>query len=147
MIPTLTGLVKLHKNDTPIRPVINWKNAPGYKLAKMLARKLTSYIPLPFTYNVTNMVQSMNDLTDFPHDHNIKFAALDISSMYSNIPTQDVITTIKKLRTVNNIDGRTTRDIIRITKTLTEQNYFHLQDTIYIQNKGLAMGAPTSSIL
>jgi len=48
---------------------------------------------------------------------------------------------------MNNIDGRTTRDIIRIEKTLIEQNFFHLWDTIYIQNKGLAMGNPTSSIL
>jgi len=47
--PTMRGLVKLHKEDIPIRPIINWRNAPGYKLAKMLAGKLTSYIPLPFT--------------------------------------------------------------------------------------------------
>jgi hypothetical protein len=40
--PTMRGLVKLHKEDTPIRLIINWRNAPGYKLAKMLAGKLTS---------------------------------------------------------------------------------------------------------
>jgi len=64
------GLVKLHKEDTPIRPIINWRKAPGYKLAKMLAGKLTSYNPLPSAYNVTNMVQLMNDLTDIPYNHN-----------------------------------------------------------------------------
>jgi len=83
MAPTLRGLGKLHKEDTPIRPVINRKNKPGYKMAKMLARKLTSYIPLPFTYNVTNTVQLISDLTDFPYDHNIKFASLDISIITS----------------------------------------------------------------
>ena len=45
--PTMRGIVKLHIEDTPIRPIINWRNASGYKLAKMLARKLTTHPP-PF---------------------------------------------------------------------------------------------------
>ena len=110
--PTTRGLVKTHKEDTPIRPIINWRNAPGYKLTKMLAGKLTSYIPLPFTYNVTNTVQLMNDLTDIPYDHTIKFASPDISSMYSNIPTKDLMTTLRKLCEKNNVDERTMEDIM-----------------------------------
>ena len=132
--PTMRGLVKVHKEDTPIRPIINWKNAPGYKLTKMLAGKLTSYTPLPFAYNVTNTVQLMNDLTDIPYDHSIKFAPLDISSMYSNIPTKDLMTTLRKLWEKNNVDERTTQDITRIAQTLVGQNYFRFRDTIYVQN-------------
>ena len=44
--PTMNGLIKVHKEGTPIRPVINWRITPGYKLAQAQARKLTSYIPL-----------------------------------------------------------------------------------------------------
>jgi hypothetical protein len=29
--PTIRGLLKIHKNNSPIRPVINWRNAPVYK--------------------------------------------------------------------------------------------------------------------
>ena len=54
MIPTIRGLVKVHKDDYPIRPVINWKNAPACKVAKMLTKKLLTYIPLPYTYNVNH---------------------------------------------------------------------------------------------
>jgi len=142
----MRGLVKLHKEDTPIRPIINWRNAPGYKLAKMLAGKLTLKIPLPSAYNVTNTVQLTNDVIDIPYDHNIKFASFDINSMYSNIPTTDLMTTLRKLREVNSVVDRTTQDM-RIAQTLLEQNYFRGRDTIYMQNEGLAMGAPTSFIL
>jgi len=114
-------------------------------MAKMLTRKLTSYIPVPFTYNMTT-VQLTNDLTDIPYNHNIKFASFDINSMYSNIPTTDLMTTLRKLCEVNSVDDRTTQDM-RIAQTLVEQSYFRFRDTIYIQDEGLAMGAPTSSIL
>jgi hypothetical protein len=113
----------------------------------MLAGKLTSYNPLPFAYNVTNMVQLTNDPVDVPYNHNIKFASFDINSMYLNIPNTDLTTTLRKLCEVNNVDDRTTLHIMRIAQTLVEQNYFRFRDTIYMQNEGLVMGAPTSSIL
>ena len=46
-IPTIRGLMKIHKENSPIRPVINWKNAQAYKVTKLLATKLQTYIPLP----------------------------------------------------------------------------------------------------
>jgi hypothetical protein len=27
--PTLRGLIKVHKEGAPIRPLVNWKNAPA----------------------------------------------------------------------------------------------------------------------
>jgi len=59
---TMRGLIKVHKEGAPIRPVVNWRNAPGYKLAQMLVKVLSSHTPLPFTYNVKNTVQLMDDL-------------------------------------------------------------------------------------
>jgi hypothetical protein len=53
----------------------------------MLAKKLP-YIPLPYTFSEKNTVQLINDLTDIPYDSNIKFASVDITNMYSNIPTK-----------------------------------------------------------
>jgi hypothetical protein len=113
--------------------VVNWKNAPGYKLAKMLAGILTSYIPFPYTYNAKNTIHLMNDLMDIPHDHNIRLASLDINSTYSNIPTtRDPMMTLRKLCKENNIANESTRDIMNITQTLMEHNYFRFQDKIYI---------------
>jgi hypothetical protein len=145
--PTMRGLIKLHKENTPVRPVLNCRNAPGYKLAKKMVKILNSYIPLPFTYNIKNTVQLMNELTDIPYDPNTKFASYAISSMYSNIPTHDLIVTLKKLCKSYNLDNRTTRDIITVIQTITEQNYFRFRDKFYMQKEGRAMGAPTSSIL
>jgi hypothetical protein len=57
-----------------------------------------------------------------------------------------MITALEKLCEVNNLEDKTKQDILKITRAIVEQNYFRFHDTIYIQNEGLAMGAPTSSV-
>jgi hypothetical protein len=66
--------------------------------------------------------------------------------VYSNIPINELIATLKKLCEINNIEDKTKQDIMKISQILVEQNYFRFQDTIYVQNEGLAMGAPSSFI-
>ena len=144
---TMRGLIKVNKDGTPIGPVINWRNTPGFKLAQALVRKLTSYFPLPFAYNIKNTVQLMDDLIEIPQGQYMKFASFNISSMYSNIPTEELMTILNELCNANDVVDKTTQEILRITQTLVNQNYFQFQGTIYVQNEGLAMGAPTSSIL
>jgi hypothetical protein len=39
--PNLHATIKLHKQNTPIRPIINWKNAPTYELAKKNVKNTT----------------------------------------------------------------------------------------------------------
>jgi hypothetical protein len=43
--PEIHGTIKLHKDNLPIRPIINWKNSPGYKLAQLVSSTL-----LPYSY-------------------------------------------------------------------------------------------------
>jgi hypothetical protein len=38
-------------------------------------------------------------------------------------------------------------DILKLTATITNQNYFQFMNKNYVQNEGLAMGAPISAIL
>jgi hypothetical protein len=34
--PNLLATIKLHKENKPIRPIINWRNAPAYEIAKKM---------------------------------------------------------------------------------------------------------------
>jgi hypothetical protein len=83
----IRGLITIKKEDSPIRPRVNWKNAPAYKLAKMLSKKLKILIPVPYTFSVKNTVQLINDLLEILYDQNLKLASFDIINMYSNVPT------------------------------------------------------------
>jgi hypothetical protein len=52
--PKLNMTVKLHKEKNPVRPIVNYRNAPSYYIAKILANWLKRHFELPFKYNVIN---------------------------------------------------------------------------------------------
>jgi hypothetical protein len=72
----------VHKEDAPIGPLVNYKSAPSYNLAKWFAKVLKEFIPLPNIYNVPNSVHLMKKLADIPYGPDLRLASLDISNMF-----------------------------------------------------------------
>jgi hypothetical protein len=60
--PQILGTIKLHKENKPIKPIINWKNSPGYKLATHVSKLLKHGIQLPNIFNVINSKELINNL-------------------------------------------------------------------------------------
>jgi hypothetical protein len=52
--PTIKRLIKIHKPEHPIRPVVNWRNAPAYKLAGLFTREIKWLAQLPHTHTHTH---------------------------------------------------------------------------------------------
>jgi hypothetical protein len=142
--PILRGLIKIQKEDTPIRLVINSINVPSYKLAKMFVKKLKTYIPL--IYNVKNSIQLIEKLGDIPFDPHLKLASFDVTNMYTNIPTKELIHIIDNICDLYNVDNSVKQEILTISSLLISQNCFQFQGKTYLQRNSLAMGAPMSSI-
>jgi hypothetical protein len=68
--------------------------------------------------------------------------------MYTNIPRAETTNIIHNiLKTNQNINDDNQKEIIHTLDTIMEQNYFQFQQKYFKQTEGLAMGAPTSSIL
>jgi len=61
--PTIKGLTKLHKPGHPIRPVVNWKGAPSYRL---FTQKIKIMAPLPNTHNLEKTRDLIRKLEDTP---------------------------------------------------------------------------------
>ena len=145
--PTLKGLIKLHKPDQPIRPVVNWRNAPAYKLSKSFAYNFNRLAPLPNTFNITNSPDLINQLRQTPFTPSTSLASLHISNMYSNIPITDTKKILDDITRNNFVDTDTRKELLTWHDTITQQNYFQHKENISIQKEGLAMGAPSSGIL
>jgi hypothetical protein len=144
--PSISGPLIIHKPDSPIRPIVNWKEAPAYKIAKLLSKKLQQYIPLPNTFNVRNSTHLIQDLCEIPFDSNLHFVSFDITNMYTNIPTDELVD-IDSLCKEHSINEKLRHEIIKISQLIIRQNYFQFLNSFYIQENGFAMGSPTSSIL
>jgi hypothetical protein len=84
--PTLRALIKLHKPNNPIRPIIDWCNAPDYNLTKHLAKLLNEVIQLPNSFNIRNTNTLIEDLQHIETDKNTRLCSFDITNMYTNIP-------------------------------------------------------------
>jgi len=89
----------------------------------------------------------MNNLTEISLHKKLWLASFYIENMYSNVPTDELINIIKFMRSQQNLNDNSTKELILMTCTIMKQNYFEFHNNFYVQNKGLAMGAPTSSIL
>ena len=145
--PTIKGLIKVNKPSHPIRPVVNWRNAPAYNLAKLFSQKIRQLAPLPNTYNIENTRDLIDKLKHTPFSPHFKFASLDNTNLYTNIPikeTQDIL--FNKLEQ-NNTDPKQKQEPMKWFDTITSQNYFTHNGNIQIQNNGLTMGAPFSGLI
>jgi len=98
----------------------------------MLSKKPSICNPLPNTFNVKNTAQLMNHLREIPFDQNLKFASFRITNMYSNVPTGELIKVMDLSCKQNDIKEQLKYEIMKISQILIKQNYFQLEDTLYI---------------
>ena len=144
--PIIKGLIKIHKPEHPIRPVLNWRNTLAYKLTGLLTCEIKRLAPPPTIY-ISNTTDPVNKLKDTPTLPHYGLASLDIPNFYTNIPvneTRDIIfNTLEHLQ----LDPQTRQELLGWYDVITQQNYFNSNGEILIQKEGLAMGAPTSGFL
>jgi hypothetical protein len=145
--PKLRARLKIYKGDIPIRPIVNNINAPAYKLAKFLNKKLLDLIQLPNTYNVSNSVELAQQLTQIRGKKQYRMIAMDIKDLYVNIPIHEVIHITKITLQHTNTDKMIEQQITRCLDTILQQNFFIHNNTIYQPHKGVAMESPISGTI
>jgi hypothetical protein len=143
--PNLHATIKLYTQNTPIRPVVNWRNSPAYHMAKFVTKTLKETLNLPFTYNIKNSIQLINDFNNIPINENTRICSFDIKYMYTNIPQQDATHVIHNI--LLNYNENIANDIQNMLQIILQQNYFQFDNQYHKQNIGLSMGALTSAII
>jgi hypothetical protein len=75
------------------------------------------------------------------------FVSLNITNIYSNIPTTETKQVLDNMLSSNLIDPQIRFELLDWYEIVTKQNYFHENNKIIIKTEGLAMAAPSSGIL
>jgi hypothetical protein len=76
-----------------------------------------------------------------------RLRSFDIENIYRIIPTKDVRNIINEILNSNNVKEIAKEEILNLLNVILEQNYIQINEQYYLQNEGLAMGAPTSTLL
>ena len=119
----------------------------AYKLTKLFTHKIQQLVPLPFTLNVKNTRHFIQELKQTPLTPTSWFASLNISNMYSKVPTKESRLILEDLLSHNTVDPQTIKEVLQWYDTITQQNYFTNNGNIILQKDGLAMAAPSSGII
>jgi len=145
--PKLNVYIKTHKENEPIRPVIDNTQAPSYKIAKHINKKLYSLLKLPNTYNTKNSQEIAVELKSIKINGNTKIISMDIEDLYVNLPIQGIIKSTRYWLNKKNNNEEIIKQLLNILQTIMKQNYFQYKDKLYQPEKGIAMGSPKSSTM
>ena len=142
---SLYGLAKVHKKDTPLRPVIS---IPGRSYAK-LNRFLTPCLQkLPRANIETNTQDARKALKSLTLENGEQIVSLDVKSLYTNVPVEEAIEIALRKLYSNNLAPDNPRSAMKSLLKLAVTNvHFKCNGIWYVQSDGLAMGASLVVIL
>ena len=149
-VPKYYGLPKVHKEDTPLRPIVSSIGSATYETGKELSRILKPLVGRS-THHVRNnqeFIQSIQEITIEEEDCMMSF---DVKSLFTSVPIQPTLNIIKKLLEEDtSLHQRTTMAVKHINWLLEfylTNTYFSFQGRLYKQKEGAAMGSPISPIV
>jgi len=93
MAPKLNVYIKTYKDNLPIRPVINNTQAPSYKPARYVNKRIQDLLKLPYTYNTQNSQEIVEELLKLQIHENIRIITFDVKDMYVNLPIPGILLT------------------------------------------------------
>ena len=148
--PKFYGLPKIHKPDTPLRPIVSSCGSVTYGVAKELAKILK-----PLVGKSPHHINSTKDFVEQARQFKLEpgecLSSYDVSALFTSVSKDPALNIIKDLlekdttlkeRTVMEVG-----DIILLLEFCLKNTYFSFQGQFYEQVEGAAMGSPISPII
>lgn len=138
-LPKFHLIPKIHKQPVKGRPIIpshSWITSPFSKWIDTILQLGLKHCPtvLKDSKELVNLLDQLQ-ITDHI------MATGDVSSMYTNIPTEEGINRVVGfLHLALQLDGKTSRLLKKVLKFIMDNNYFEFNGKYYLQINGTAMG-------
>ena len=144
---TLYGLPKTHKPNIPMRPITSGIGSAPHKLAGALAKHLSRLLGTISGAHLKHSGDLLNRIRDIPA-RNKKLASLDVTSLFTRVPTLKVIHLLRAKISSANLDlPLPHNDFVDLVELCVQFNFFKFQDHFFHQRFGMAMGSPLSAVL
>ena len=142
----LYGLAKVHKNNTPVRPVLSMPGSAYHKIAQ----QLTGWLQVVPECRINSSTKSISDsLRDITLQNDEELVSFDVTSFYTNVPVEEAIQVCADLlysgtHLLPPVDKETFTHLLQIS---TCNVLMLTHDGYYKQLEGLAMGSPPAPLL
>ena len=150
MCPKFYGLPKIHKPDTPLRPIVFSCGSVTYGVAKELTKILKPLVgKSPHHINSTqDFVEQTRHITLAPGEC---LSSFDVCALVTSVPVDPALKVIKDLLdkdlTLKERTVLTVEDMTLLLEFCLKNTYFSFQGQFYEQVEGAAMGSPVSPIV
>ena len=85
------GLIKTHKPDNPVRPIIRSIGSCSYEVSKWLAQQLSSYIGTISNSHIINSLDLVSKLSTLNVKYNYNLVSFDVKSLFTNVPVDSLL--------------------------------------------------------
>ena len=148
--PKFYGLPKIHKGDTPLRPIVSSCGSVTYGVAKVLAKIIKPLVG-KFPHHINSIQDFVEQAKHIRLEPGKCLSSYDVSALFTSVPIDPALTIIKDLfEKDNTLKERTVmevNDIILLLEFCLKNTYFSFQGQFYEQVEGAAMGSPVSPIV
>ena len=145
-LPHMYGLIKTHKPNNPIRPIVSSIGSAVYNLAKYLVKVLQPMVGSVSNSHVKNSHDLVLQLKDLNVNYEYILISFDVESLFTKVPVNDFIDFLKN--ELQNYELELPNDIIILLIELCIKNcYFSFNNKFYLQLLGMPMGNPLSALI
>ena len=142
----LYGTAKVHKQGTPLRPIVASHGTSEYNLAKYLNQFITPIIDTEFS--VQSNSQLIDAISKYQFSPDSKLVSFDIENLFTNVPMDETINiACEKVYNGDGLKPPFNQDVFRNLLKFATGGIFSFNDTLYVQRDGLAMGSPLAPTL
>ena len=150
MLLLFYGLPKIHKEGTPLRPIVSSIGAVTYSTSKELSRILKPLVGKS-PHHICNNQDFMEHLKGITLGPDEVMVSYDMRALFTSVPIQPAIEVIEKLLKEDpDLQKRTTmstKHIMDLLEFCLRSTYFTHRGKFYEQVEGAAMGSPISQIV
>ena len=145
-LPYMYGVIKTHKPNNPVRPIISSVGSATYKLSKYLVSLLNPLIGTISDSHIKNNVNLLDKLNNTHMNCDFRLVSFDVCSLFTKVPVDDLLSFLPEVLDRLELPFDNTV-LINLIKLCILDSKFEFNGKYYSQKFGMAMGNPLSPVL
>ena len=139
------GLAKVHKEGTPLRPVVSMIRTAEYNPAKYLVKIINDVMPTTYILNSTGSF--IDQISSFYFQPSHVFVSYDVVYLFTNIPLNETIDIVCNYVCQQHSPPKYSKETFKKLLQITTGGYFRHRGNLYCQIDGVTMGSPIGPTL